>query len=503
MRKPRRRPSAALVAALLLIGACNDDSRSFSIIGVEVMLETPEPPPAGATVTAELRYEEIAAKQARLDADAAAAAVSATAIAAVVATLDPAPFARIAHLTDVQIREERAFFQSRAGTRFLELLSRGYTPTEGAKRPSLMEANSPFVWLATVLTLNAIHAQRPFDTAIHTGDAIDSGLRSELAHFLFVAHKLAFPFLSVAGNHDILTFGLFGSLGPVSGLEVDPSIERRTAVEPAFQANQERLLFDRPTYGAAFREISTALGPATATAQKFASQHFGTDLGPMPDDLFYAVTVRAPGAEPGLVLVVLETSRDSGTADGEIDGRQLRFLNDTLDLAATRASLVVVAAHHPIFEVSRDHQKLGDPTDVDVSQALGTVHQILTHYPNVVLYLCGHTHLPDIQEQRDFGSGALQWTQIDSGALLVAPQEGAIVELLLQGGAPATEVRLKARKIGALVDPASALGQRVAESRAAAAQDLGSVPRYQTLTTYDATRALPAFPVAVPKFPLP
>lgn len=499
MRVParRNRRSVAFLAFVAVLGACNDRGATFPV-EIEVQLESPDSPPSGALVTTELFYEEIAVKQGRMNAEAAATSV--TLSAGFLAALDPAPFARIAHVTDVQIREERAFLVNQQGTAFLEFVSLAHTPAEGAKRQSLQEANSPFVWLATALTLNGIHAQRPIDAVVHTGDGVDVGLRSELAHFLFAARKLDMPFLSVAGNHDILTFGLFGERGPALGFNLDPGIKRRTAVEVTFTANQERLLVERPIFAQAFRDISTSLGAHPPTLARFGSQHYGTDLGPQPDDLFYAVTVRPPAAGlPGLVLIVLETSRDDGAGLPELDDRQFAFLNDTLDLPATRQSLVVVAGHHPLYEISRDNAGLGQRTDVRVSGPLARVHQALGHYPNVVAYLCGHTHLPDIVEDRDPTTNALRWVQIDSGAILIFPQEGSLVDLRLQTGAPPTELNIRGVRFGQLVDPATTLGLRMAEAHNAAFADDRSRPRYQTWTSYDGTRALPALPVTVPK----
>src|SRR5687768_7338788 len=116
----------ALIAAAA--AGCGDGSSGPTVGRIEVRLETPDPAPSAASVTAQLFYELVAAKKARIDADFAGATADPTAI---VAAMNPTAFARIVHVTDVQIREERAFLQNELGTTILELVNNSYTPTDG------------------------------------------------------------------------------------------------------------------------------------------------------------------------------------------------------------------------------------------------------------------------------------------------------------------------------------------------------------------------------------
>ncbi|MBI5546049.1 MAG: hypothetical protein HY901_19325 [Deltaproteobacteria bacterium] len=160
---------------------------------------------------------------------------------------------------------------------------------------------------------------------------------------------------------------------------------------------------------------------------------------------------------------------------------------------------MIVAAHHPLMEVHRSDSSLGAVTQVVTSQPLQRLRDMLVHYPNVILYLCGHTHLPEVVEVQD-ATRAFAFAQMDVGSLLVFPQEAAIVELLLEDGS--TEVGISAHKMGAMLAPGSDLASRVAESHAASFQDAQSRPRYSDWRDYSGRKSLPVFPVGVAKYEL-
>lgn len=480
------------LAAALLATGCVD---KIDKLRLHVQIQGDAPAPATATVTAGLSYQSLEEKRASLDLDESLALAQLD--PAFTAALAPAPFARIAHLTDVQIREERGLLIGEKPNDVLEFASQSFTPIEGTKRRALMEVNSPFVWLAMAMTLNALNQQHPIDFAVHTGDAVDIGLKSELAHFLYVAQKLRMPFLNVAGNHDELAFGIWNATDAAYLLRINEEVDSGD-VGPTFLANKDGLVLSQATHANVLSETAEGLGIHSWTLAKTGSRHFGYDLAPQPEDAFYSTVVRAPAGDlPGLQLVVLETSRDGGGADPEIDDRQLAWLNETLDSAQARQNLVVIAGHHPIIEVHRGDSSLGVLTELVVSSPLQRLRDLLAHYPNVVLYLCGHTHLPEVVEVQHEG-GSLAFAQIDTGSLLVYPQEAALIDLVLA----AAEVQIAARKMGPMLAPGSALARRVEESRHAAAADGQSRPRYPDWRTYSGRKARPTFPVAVPKFAL-
>jgi len=487
---------AALAATGALAAGCDSKSDDPTIAVIRVEVQSPDPAPSSASVTADLSYEAIVDKRARLDRSSA----TATAIVdpALLAALDPAPFARIAHVSDVQIREERGFLLGERATELAGRIGASYIPAEGLKRKALQEANSPFVWLGVVLTLNEIHAQRPIDVAIHSGDMVDIGLASELDHFIYASRRLTMPFLAAAGNHDILGFGMFKRGRPTFGARLDEDVSVRTAALATFTANQDYLVMDRPTQAATFRDISIAQGPHAPTQLRFGSLHSGFDIAKRADDLYYSAVVKLPTATaPGLQVVVLETSRDDGEIRAQMDDAQAAFLNDTLDAPDARANIIVVIGHHPLFEVHRRSDGLGERESTRNATALQRIIEILDHYPNVAMYLCGHTHLPEVVERRDPVTGALGLVQVDAGSILIDPQQGTMIDMILPGDGT---VVMRMNRFGANIADGSDLARHVAEGRTAAASDDDSRPRYAIPASQASVKVLPAFPVTVPKF---
>lgn len=472
----------ALALALVLVG-CNDDSHGVSVVPLQTEVRDPSPPPPGAVVTGTLQYERNEVVRDRLDLAALGGQVALD--PALVAGLGSDTLVRILQVSDVQLREERArllaFDQEVAelpGASFI-------TPIEQSTRPPLLAANSPFVWLGMVLTVNALHARAPIDVTLHTGDAVDVNLHSELWRFLEVADRLETPMLMVAGNHDVLGWGVYRRQRAVFGtsLEEDVDLESRED-EATFAANQDELIMAPLEHQGALRDVTRELGAHPPTLAAFGSRDLGYDLAPAPDALYYTVVLvpAVRGQRPGVQLIVLETNRDDGGGDAELDDLQLAWLRGVLAAPATRENVVIVTGHHPI--VREDPENL---LGLIENSDLDRLRELLLDTPNVVAYLTGHTHVPELDELRA-RDGTLQLVQINPGALLVYPQTAALIELSLDG----SDVVISARRFGTMIAPGSDLADHIAESAAAAeAEDPRAQPPFWD--TYRGTKPLAVF----------
>ena len=100
------RRALGLTLALALVG-CSDDVRDVALpVEFETRMLGADAPPPGAIVTDRLEYERL--PDARELHDDAAAGARAALDPALLAGLRPAPLVRLAHVSDVQLREERA-----------------------------------------------------------------------------------------------------------------------------------------------------------------------------------------------------------------------------------------------------------------------------------------------------------------------------------------------------------------------------------------------------------
>lgn len=477
--------SGVMTCALAALAACG--AASFFGIEARVALLGPELDGSGQL----LAYEDVAAKQARIQAELDAATEDPDAVRDFLLQLHPGAFARIAHLSDAQIREQRAVLIGSGVTDIINFVSDYVAAGEGSQRGSLQEADSPFTWAAVCQTVNWIHGHvsgnYAIDCAVHTGDAVDVGLRSELAHFVFGAYELDVPLLVAAGNHDISTFGLWREGFTFQGLTLDTTFDFEGVDPDVVAGNEESLIQGRTNFAAQFRDLVDK-HPDRVHLPTFAatnSAYFGLDT-----DLLYStyeIRPPVPGIDlPGLQVIVLETNIDDGSFEAEMDPEQLAWLNGVLDDARTRQNLVIVTAHHPPIEVKRADKNRGVIERASVPPAMAEVRAMCSHYPNVILFLCGHTHKPQVCEWRsgftdtsiahDAGpdDGALEWIQIDAGSILVSPQESGIVELVFDDD----DVIVHNSRFGPLQDPASDLGARTRRARESARNDDQSAPRY-------------------------
>lgn len=126
----------------------------------------------------------------------------------------PEAIAAFVHISDVQIREPEAKLGGEDVSATLDPLVQSF------EHDYEQELLSTFVFRAIVETLNkevirlwdARTAEPSRDEAmptavIHTGDAMDAGLRSEFGDFRRIADELLIPWYQVVGNHDLLAFG--------------------------------------------------------------------------------------------------------------------------------------------------------------------------------------------------------------------------------------------------------------------------------------------------------
>jgi hypothetical protein len=113
------------------------------------------------------------------------------------------------HITDVQFRDPTVFAGGRALSHKLDWLFQSfeYDPELGFDDVPLVEA-----LVATIneaVRANGKSKSTPSQPAfvIHTGDAIDTGVTSELANFHRVLDGLQVPWYDVLGSHDVMAFG--------------------------------------------------------------------------------------------------------------------------------------------------------------------------------------------------------------------------------------------------------------------------------------------------------
>lgn len=248
----------------------------------------------------------------------------------------------------------------------------------------------------------------------------------------FLPTGLRLPWLAVHGNHDQL---LQGTVPPTTQW-IDGQTGFRKLVSPprgldpvatyrAFESCDPTAL--RRLRGAESLRVTGDLERRAVSRHEHAREHFLTSGEP----LGHGYTIRNVrdgsayyafdhGAVRGLVL---DTVNEHGGWQGSIDRDQFGWLARELDSARDRP--VVLFSHHPLESLVNDRHPAGTPAPVLRAE----MRALLLAYPNLVLWLNGHTHIHAVSPVRR-ADGMIAFWQVTTASHIDWPQQSRIVELL-------------------------------------------------------------------------
>ncbi|HEX7669390.1 MAG TPA: metallophosphoesterase, partial [Polyangiaceae bacterium] len=399
---------------------------------------------------------------------------------------DLQPLLTFVHTSDAQLKEDQVALDGplRAGV---------YDGLEGANhRDAELERYDFAVFLATMLSVNSLGDRKdgtyaaasyapcppplPPSFVLHTGNAIDAGMFSELFEFLAVVHELEVPFFNAVGNHDNLFFGTFpkGVMGGADALLPFVPLgdtDRFLRAHGPDRAPDDFAVPHGPGVVHPETRLGHALPPALGTPpapyfgsdysgfdlfcptprlntrgieeEKVRSAHLGspsfpTEAGGLCTDArgYYGedfLLPKVPGIPDRKVRLLVLNTAEVGpkTLDDALDrGRrgtmreeQYLWLDRELAGNRDRETLFLVAGHHDLdgFFHGQD----------------GRLRRTLLAEPRVAAYLSGHTHTDAIHRfervnPRGTPGGAKGeplW-EVTAGSTLVYPEFSHLVDLL-------------------------------------------------------------------------
>jgi len=266
----------------------------------------------------------------------------------------------------------------------------------------------------------------------------------------FQAGGLTMPWLSCFGNHEALNQGvgvqtagiargLIGDskpLGLPAGFDHDQALELFTARPEAFMAGPSHPVTADP----ARRPI---------TRQEFVEAHFRA--GARPYGHGFCQRNRLEGTAyyvhdtPAVRLIALDTNCLAGGAAGCLDHDQARWLEERLaeahsDYEAADGQeirtgnddrLVMLFSHHGIDTLTNTRH-----LDPDNGPLLGATEilALLHRFPNVVLWLNGHTHLNAVRPRFHPGNPVRGFWEVTTCAVIDWPCQTRLVEFVDRGG---------------------------------------------------------------------
>ncbi len=330
-----------------------------------------------------------------------------------------------AHLSDVQLRDEQVRLYDEKTSELADNLISSF------EHHPFIEAFDGALYLSIVQSINATAEDTTREVArrpafmIHTGDAIDAGVITELYEFVYISNELAIPWYNAIGNHDI---GTFGNIDPDKIYVNDPFVDFITIHSKLSFINMHH---NADQYSDLVPKTPTNVGHDQTTGMgdtllsnfngfdrlRYTPAEIFDDLGLCEDcPGYYSLEVKTrkeKTGDPAIQMIVLDTGFSFG-AHGKIDEGQFRWL--TNEIETCRNKLILVFGHHNI-ETIKDGERLT---------------ALFARHPSVIAYLCGHKHNHDINYYPGTGGGFGFW-EVITDAIFAYPQQGSFVTISYDG----------------------------------------------------------------------
>ncbi len=337
------------------------------------------------------------------------------------------------HLSDVQLRDEQVRLYDKQTS---DLADHVITSFERSARQEAFDGAMYFAMIQTInTTVKSMADDDPEKPSfmIHTGDAVDAGVVTELYEFLAISNTAVLPWYNALGNHDS---GVFGNIEPDMIFVNNPFVDFMTLNSKfnfinmhhsAYMADDFHFVYISPT--------NTDTDPTTLTSGRFYSKFNGFDrFQYSPAEIvetqicwkcpgYYSLEVRGADIttkDPAIQMIVLDTGYRFGSY-GMIENDQMQWLK--AELERSREKIVLIFGHHDIKGITNAQE----------------LKQVLLANPAVAAYFCGHTHQPKINYHTG-PEGRFGFWEIVAGSLIEYPQQGNLVRVKYEDGVGVIEV---------------------------------------------------------------
>ncbi len=340
-----------------------------------------------------------------------------------IAAFDVAPAGarvyRVAHLSDIHIVGERYGFRIESG----RAGARGNGRLRGALRD-----------------LAALHAARPLDLILVTGDMTDAGTSAEWGEFFDILDErpeLASLTLILPGNHDVNIVDRANPARlnlPFSQVKTLRRMRALSAIA-AVQGDRTRALgsAEEPQLAS----LADALEPHRQAMETFADEggfRLSARLTRLWDEMFPLIL--PPAEESGLGVALLDSNADTNfsftNALGMISTGQARRLTAAFDLYP-RAGWIV-ALHHHVTEYPRPVAAFSERVGTALINGSWFL-RVLKPYAERIVVMHGHRHVDWM--------GACGSMKIVSAPSPVMKPDGAEVHFYVHALAVAADGKLK------------------------------------------------------------
>ena len=260
----------------------------------------------------------------------------------------------------------------------------------------------------------------------------------------FAATGVGMPWYCVIGNHDPLLQGNAPAFYDVGGSDVPTGfatfatgpvkvVSMPAGLSPADV--QRGLMHQDPAVIAALTNAPARAVTADAKRRPLSKREYMAEMfkttgtpaghGFGTDSVTTGHGYYAYDSGAHLRCVVLDTVNPGGYADGSVDAAQLQWLEDELTANAQARRLVAVFSHHSSWTMVNPVLAPGETQP----RVLGAqVVELLLRFPNVVLWVNGHTHRNEVRAHRRAGGGGF-W-EVNTAAHVDFPSQARLIEIV-------------------------------------------------------------------------
>ncbi|MGY1812118.1 TIGR03767 family metallophosphoesterase [Blastococcus sp. SYSU D00820] len=269
----------------------------------------------------------------------------------------------------------------------------------------------------------------------------------------FTAEGLRLPWLGCHGNHEALIQGVGVPTPALQGFLL--ADQKPVEIAPDLPLEDALRLFTHSSEvftTAPSRQITPLADRRVVDRRSFVAAHLadpgqphghGFTEGNYRDGTAYYVY----DGLPGIRVVCLDTTRVTGGSAGSVDAVQARWLVDRLrevssshrddDGEVVRTGnpdrLVVVLSHHGSTTLTREESFRARPAADDGVLGGPDVVDLLHRFPNVVLWLNGHTHVSEVRPWPCPGEPGRGFWEVATCAVVDWPGQARLVEFLDNG----------------------------------------------------------------------
>ncbi len=253
----------------------------------------------------------------------------------------------------------------------------------------------------------------------------------------FMPIGLSMPWYTAYGNHDGLVQGNFSRslmLTRVAegGLK---AVALPAGVSPDDVENGDGEAISDAMTTAPVRAVTPDPQRKVLSRQESIREHFTTGGAPLGhgftrQNLDEGTAYYVFDPAPHVRAIVLDTVNPNGSAAGSIDQPQFGWLRARLEEVSGpgRDRLVVVFSHHTIETMNNNRRSVDDPSP----RVQGPeVRDLLLQFPNVVMWVNGHTHRNKVTPFARPGGGGF-W-QVNTAAHIDFPCQSRLLEIVDNG----------------------------------------------------------------------